>query len=139
MPKIEDSSDLILFVQWELLAFPKPQIYEQKRENTKRAVAETKKVLNAVIQQFPEIKIVSKDNGKVQLNIPDPEALCDDDISLYEEILDLLHNSEKVVFITVDVNNDISEKIATNKADYVQEPWHSGYQGMNQETIIYHK
>ncbi len=139
MPKIEDNSDLILFVQWELLAFPKPQISEHKRENTKIAVAEAKKVLSDVIQQFPDIKIVGRDNGKVQLIIPDPEAACDNGISLYEDILDLLHNSENVVFITVDVNNDISEKIATNKADYVPKPWHSGYKGMNHETVIHHK
>lgn len=139
MPKIEDSSDLILFVQWELLAFPKPQVSEHKRENTKIAVAETKKVSSDVIQQFPDIKIVGKHNGKVQLIIPEPEIMCENGIFLCEEILSLLQNSEKVECITVDVNNDISAKFVTNKAEYVQKPWYSGYQGLNHETIIFHK
>lgn len=116
-----------------------PQTPKQKSANSKWAVSETTKMLEIMIEQFPDIKIILKNNGKVQLNIPDPEAKSTNDITLWEAVISKLQEAEQVEYITVDVNNDISEKIAINKADYVHSHWNTGYQGFHKETIIYHK
>lgn len=139
MPKIEAPSSLTLFIQWDRYPFSTPQISEHKRKNTEWAVAETKQVLDTVLQQFPELKIVSESNGRVQVIIPDPETICENDNTLWNQVLFLLQKVEKVECITVYVNNDISHKIAINKVDYVPDPFNKGYQGFNKETIVYHK
>jgi len=139
MPKIEETTSLTLYAQWILYPFPAPQISEQKSANSKWAVSETMKTLEKVIEQFPDIKIIPKYNGNVQLNIPDPEAKLTNDILLLEAVISNLQKAEQVEYITVYVNNDISEKIAINKADYVRASWNTGYQGFHKETIIYHK
>lgn len=139
MPKIEETTSLTLYAQWKLYPFPAPQIPEQKSANSKWAVSETTKTLEIIIEQFQNIKIIQKHNGKVQLNIPDPEAKLTNDISLWEAVISNLQKAEQVEYITVDVNNDISERIAINKADYIRTLWNAGYQGFHKETIIYHK
>ena len=73
------------------------------------------------------------------MNIPYPESEIRNTIPLWETVISNLQKAEHVEYITVVVNNDISEKIAVNKADYVRAPWNTGYQGQHKETIIYHK
>lgn len=139
MPKIEKPNFLTIYVQWTLFPFSTPHTPEQKSANSKWAVCETSKILRLILDQFPDIKIIQKYNGKVQLNINIPEALYSNGKTLWESILTELQNSEGVEYITVDVNNDTSEQIAANLADTVNYPWHTGYQGIHKETIIYHK
>lgn len=139
MPKIEKPTFLTMYIQWTRYPFSTPNNPEQKSANSKWAVCETSKIMKLILVQFPDIKIIQKYNGKVQLNIPNPEALCSNSKTLWEFILTELQNSVKVEYITIDVNNDTSEKIAVNLADTVNHPWHTGYQGLNKETIIYHK
>ena len=58
---------------------------------------------------------------------------------VWKEVLELLTSSNKIESISVYVNNDTAEKIATNLADRVPLPWYQGYQGNNTTTLIYHK
>ena len=139
MPKIEEPSGLTFNVQWDLLAFPNPKNVEHKAANSKKALSETKKCLQNVTKIHSDVKIISGYNGMVKIIIESPESQVSEKTELWEEIFNILVLEKEVQHITVDVNNDISEKVAINKADLVMMPWHTGYQGKGKETLIYHK
>lgn len=139
MRKIDNPSEVTFFVQWELDPFPNPQIDHHKIENTKKAIQQTKEVLKTILEQSEDIKIASNYNGKVAIIIGEPELKDGSNIEMNEIVFSALKNCPNVVEISVFVNNDISEKIAINKADIANKHYHTGYNGKNKETLIYHK
>lgn len=139
MPIVEDPKSLSLFVQWKLHPYESPYNEEQKKKNTEYAVNKTKGILR-VIPNFSELlKIIHKHNGIVYLILDEPEHLIEDECVLWKKVFDLLRAEDEVTAIHVYVNNDISEDIALNYADRVSLPWHQGYQGKENKTLIYHK
>lgn len=139
MTKVEVPTSVTLYVQWVLHPFDKPQVSEQKSANSKWALAQTKELLGANSIDSNEVKIAIQFNGKVLLEIANPDMEVKDGKEFWEVVLELLTQSSKIESISVYVNNDTSEKIATNLADRVPRPWHQEYQGHDSTTIIYHK
>ena len=85
------------------------------------------------------MKLAVQFNGKVVLEIANPEMEVEEGKELWAVVLESLKKSPKIDSISVFVNNDTSEKIAINLADRVSRPWQQGYQGHNATTIIYHQ
>lgn len=139
MAKIEIPTSVTLYVQWVLHPFEKPQVAEQKSANSKWALAKIKELLGANSIDSNEVKIAIQFNGKVLLEIANPNMEVKDGKEFWEVVLELLTQSSKIESISVYVNNDTSEKIAINLADRVPRPYHQGYQGHDTTTIIYHK
>ena len=139
MAKIEIPTSVTLYVQWVLHPFEKPQVAEQKSANSKWALAQIKEFLGANSIDSNEVKIAIQFNGKVLLEIANPNMEVKDGKEFWEVVLELLTQSSKIESISVYVNNDTSEKIAINLADRVPRPYHQGYQGHDTTTIIYHK
>lgn len=139
MPKIEVSTSVTLYVQWVLHPFENPKVTEQKLANSKWALAQTKELLGANSIDPNEVKIAVQFNGKVFLEIVNPEMKVKEGKEFWEVVLKSLKKSSKIESISVYVCNDTSEKIAINLADRVPLPWHQGYQGQNTTTLIYHQ
>lgn len=139
MAKVEVPTSVTLYVQWKLHPFEKPQVAEQKSANSKWALAQTKELLEANSIDSNGVKIAVQFNGKVLMEIVNPDMEVKERKEFWEIVLESLKNSPKIESISVYVNNDTSEKIATNLADLVSRPWHQGYQGQNTTTLIYHK
>lgn len=139
MPKIEVPLSVTFCVQWTLHPFATPQIAEQKSANSKWALAKTKELLESNSIGHDEVRIASKYNGMVSLEIVNPCLKEDNGNEQWAIILNALKKSNDVETISVFVNNDKSEMIACKFADYVQRPWHQGYHGYNKTTLIYHK
>lgn len=138
MPRIEVPTSVTLFVQWSLHPFPTPHVAEQKLANTKCAVNKTKELLIANSVLVADVIVTTHINGAIRLEILKPLE-SEDGREYWETILTVLKGSKDIESISIYVNNDTSEKIATNLADKVNRPWHQGYQGYNTTTLIYHK
>lgn len=130
---------MTLYIQWILHPFEKPQGPEQKSANSKWAIAQTKELLEANFIQADDVKLAVQFNGKVFLEIADPEKKVNNGDEYWKAVLTILTRSNNIESISVYVNNDISEKIACNLAERVARPWHQGYQGYNTTTIIFHR
>lgn len=139
MTKVEVPKSATLYVQWVLHPFDKPQVTGQKSANSKWALTQTKELLKANSIDPDDVKIAIQFNGKVLLEIVNPDMEVKEGKEFWEEVLESLKQSSRIESISVYVNNDISEKIAINLADRVPRPWHQGYQGHDTTTIIYHK
>lgn len=139
MPKIETPTSVTLYVQWVLHPFEKPQVSAQKSANSKWALAQTKELLEANFMEADDVKLAVQFNGKILLEIIDPEKKVNDGDEFWQEVLAILTKSNEIESIYVYVNNDTSEKIACNLADRVIRPWHQGYQGYNTTTLIFHR
>ena len=139
MPKIEIPTSVTLNVQWVLHPFEKPQVAEQKSANSKWALAQTKELLETNSIDSNDVIIAVQYNGIMLLEIVNPDMKIKDGKEFWEVVLESLKKSPEIESISVYVNNDTSEKIATNLADRVPHPWHQGYQGHNATTIIYHQ
>lgn len=139
MTKVEVPKSVVLYVQWVLHPFDKPQVVEQKSANSKWALAQTKELFKANSIDFDDVKIAIQFNGMVLLEIVNPDMEANEGKVFWEVVLESLKQSPMIESISVYVNNDASEKIATNLADRVPRPWHQGYQGHDATTIIYHQ
>lgn len=139
MPKIKTPTSVTLYVQWNLHPFAKPQVADQRSANSKWALAQTKELLGENSIDSDEVKIAVQFNGKILLEIVNPDMKIKDGKEFWEVMLELLKKSPEIESICVYVNNDTSEKIAINLADRVPRPWHQGYQGHDATTIIYHQ
>lgn len=139
MPNIEIPTSVTLYVQWGLHPFEKPQVVEHKSANSKWALAQTKELLEANSIDSNDVKIAVQFNGKVLMEIVNPDMEVKERKEFWEVVLESLKQSSKIESISIYVNNDISEKIAINLADRVPRPWHQGYQGQNTTTLIYHQ
>lgn len=139
MIKVEVPTSVTLYVQWVLHPFEKPQMAAQKSANSKWALVQTKELLEVNSIDYGDVKIAVQFNGKVILEIQDPEMKGKYGNDFWEEVLSILTKSNEIESISIYVNNDTSEKIASNLADKVNRPWHQGYQGQNKTTLIYHK
>lgn len=139
MTKIEVPTSVTLYVEWMLHPFEKPQAAEQKSANSKWALAQTKELLKANSIDSDDVKIAVQFNGKVLVEIVNPDMNIKEGKEFWEEVIELLKKSNKIESVSVYVNNDTSDKIASNLADRVPLPWHQGYQGYNTSTLIYHK
>lgn len=139
MTKVEVPTSVTLYVQWVLHPFEKPQVAEQKSANSKWALAQTKELLEANSIDSNGVNIAVQFNGKVLLEIVNPDMEIKEGKEFWEVVLESLKQSSKIESISVYVNNEASEKIATNLADRVPRPWHQEYQGHDSTTIIYHK
>lgn len=139
MPRIEIPTTVTFYVQWILHPFATPQVPKQKSANSKWALAQTKKILDDNFVDSEDVKIAILFNGAVRLEIANPDMESKDGKEFWEEVLDLLKKSKDIESISVDVNNDISDKIAANLADRVLPPWFKGYQGYGNVTLIYHQ
>lgn len=139
MTKVEVPTSVSLYVQWVLHPFERPQVAQQKSANSKWALAQTKELLKANSIGSDDIKIAVQFNGKVLVEIVKPDKVIKDGKEFWAEVLDFLKESINIVSVSVYVNNEISDKIASNLADRVPLPWHQGYQGYNTTTLIYHK
>lgn len=139
MAKVEVPTSVTLYVQWELHPFEKQQVAQQKSANSKWVLAQTKELLEANSIDSNCVKIAVQFNGKVLLEIINPDMEIKEGKEFWEVVLESLKQSSKIESISVYVNNEASEKIATNLADRVSRPWHQGYQGQNTTTLIYHK
>ena len=139
MAKVEIPTSVTLYVQWVLHPFEKPQTAEQKSTNSKWALDQTKELLEANSIDSNDVKISVPFNTKVLLEILNPDIEVIEGKEFWEVVLESLKQSSKIESISVYVNNDASEKIATNLADRVPRPWHHGYHGYDTTTIIYHK
>lgn len=139
MTNVEVPTSVTIYVQWVLHPFEKPQVAEQKSANSKWALAQTKELLEANSIDSNDVKIAVHFDGKVLLEIVNPDKEANEGKVSWEIVLESLKQSSKIESISVYVNNDASEKIATNLADRVPRPWHQGYQGHDATTIIYHQ
>lgn len=139
MTKVEVPTSVTLYIQWIPQPFKIPQVAGQESANSKWALTQTKELLEAKSIDSGEVKLVKDFNGKVYLEIVNPEMKGEDGKEFWEEMIGFLKGSDKIVSISVFVNNETSEKIALNLADRVDCQWHRGYQGYKKETIIYHK
>lgn len=139
MTKVEVPTSVTLYVQWELHPFESPQVAEQESANSKWALSQTKELLKAHSINSDYVKIAIQCNGKVLVKIGGPEIDNKEGKEFWEEVIELLQKSNKIESISVYVNNETSDKIASNLADRVPRPWHQGYQGYNTTTLIYHK
>lgn len=139
MTKVEVPKSVTLYVQWVLHPFDKPQVAEQKSANSKWALAQTKELIKVNSIDFDDVKIAIQFNGMVLLEIVNPDMEANEGKVFWEVVLESLKQSPMIESISVYVNNDASEKIATNLADRVPRPWHQGYQGHDATTIIYHQ
>ena len=139
MAKVEVPTSVTLYVQWVLHPFDDPQVAEQKSANSKWALTQTKELLKANSIDPDDVKIAIQFNGMVLLEIVIPDVEVKEGKKFWEVVLESLKQSSKIESISVYVNNDASEKIATNLADRVPCPWHQGYQGHDTTTTIYHK
>lgn len=139
MTKMEIPTSVTLDVQWVLHPFEKPQVVEQKSANSKWALAQTKELLEANSIDSNDVKIAVQFNGKVLLEIINPDMEVKGGKEFWEVVLEALMQSSNIESISVYVNNDTSEKIGINLADRVPRQWHQGYQGQNTTTLIYHQ
>lgn len=139
MPKIENPTSVTLYVQWVLRPFEKPQMAKQKSANSKWALNQTKELLEANSIDSSDVKIAVQFNGEVLIDINDPNMKVKEGKEFWEEVIESLQKSNNVETVSIHVNNDTSERIASNLADRVPFPWHQGYQGYNKTTLIYHK
>lgn len=139
MTKIEVPTSVTFYVQWILHPFSNPYMAEQKSANSKWALAQTKDLFELNSIDLDDVKIAIQFNGKVLLEIVNPDMEVKEGKEFWEVVLESLKKSSNIESISVYVNNDISEKIATNLADLVCRPWHQGYQGHDATTIIHHK
>lgn len=127
---------MTFYVQWKLHPFAIPHVAEQKLENSKWALTQTKILLAKEIDSG-KVKLAKRHNGQILIEILDPE-IEEDGKEWWEIILNHLCKSEEIESISVLVNNDVSDKIASNLSDRVPLPWHQGYQGYKATTLIYH-
>ena len=139
MTKVEVPTSVTLYIQWVLHPFEKPQMAEQKSANSKWALAQTKELLEVNSIDSNGVKIAVQFNGKVLLEIVNPDMEIKEGKKFWEVVLESLKQSSKIESISVYVNNKASEKIATNLADRVSRRWHQGYQGQSTTTLIYHQ
>lgn len=139
MTQVEIPKSVTLYVQWILHPFDKPRVAEQKSANSKWALAQTKELLKANSIDSDDVKIAIQFNGMVLIDIVNPRMNINDEKELWELLIESLKKSNKIESVSVYVNNDISDKIASNLADRVPMPWHQGYQGYNTTTLIHHK
>ena len=139
MPKIETPTSVTLYVQWILHPFAYPQVTAQKSANSKWALARTQKILEDNFIDSEDINIAAQFNGKVRLEIVNPGIETKPGKEFCEEVVDLLKQSKEIESISIDVNNDISDKLAAKLADRVHYPWLRGYQGHGNISLIYHK
>lgn len=140
--KVEEPTSVTLYVQWILHPFKTPQTPQQQRENSKWALEKTKELLEAESINEDDVKLVIRQNGLIGVKILYPNFQIEENGStkeFWEKVLTILEKSNDVVSIGVYVNNDTSEKIAVNLADRVSYPWHTGFQGSDNLTLIYHK
>ncbi len=138
MSKIEVPKSVTLYVQWVRYPFPTPHVAELKSANSKWALNKTKELLAANSIDTADVKLAVQFNEQILLEIIEP-SIVEDGKEFWETVLALLKNSKDIESISIYVNNETSEKIATNLADRVPRPWHIGYQGYNTTTLIYHK
>ena len=80
MAKIEIPTSVTLYVQWVLHPFEKPQVAEQKSANSKWALAQIKELLGANSIDSNEVKIAIQFNGKVLLEIANPNMEVKDGV-----------------------------------------------------------
>ena len=139
MTKVEVPTSVTLYIQWVLHPFEKPQMAEQKSANSKWALAQTKELLEVNSIDSNGVKIAVQFNGKVLLEIVNPDMEIKEGKKFWEVVLESLKQSSKIESISVYVNNKASEKIAPNLAERVSRPWHQGYQGQSTTTLIYHQ
>lgn len=140
--KVEEPTTVTLYVQWILHPFKTPQTPQQQRENSKWTLEKTKELLEAESINEDDVKLVIRQNGLIWVKILYPNFQIEENGStkeFWEKVLTILEKSNDVVSIGVYVDNDTSEKIAINLADRVSRPWHTGYQGHDNLTLIYHK
>lgn len=117
MTNVEVPTSVTIYVQWVLHPFEKPQVAEQKSANSKWALAQTKELLEANSIDRNDVKIAVHFDGKVLLEIVNPDKEANEGKVSWEIVLESLKQSSKIESISVYVNNDASEKIATNLAD----------------------
>lgn len=140
--KVEEPTTVTLYVQWILHPFKTPQTPHQQKENSKWALRKTKELLNSDSIDEDDARLVIKQNGLIWVEILFPNMQIEDNGStedFWKKVLTILEKSNEVESIGVYVNNDTSEKIAVNLADRVSYPWHTGFQGSDNLTLIYHK
>ncbi|MBD5205027.1 MAG: hypothetical protein HDS84_01425 [Bacteroidales bacterium] len=138
MAKVEVPTSVTLYVQWVLYPFDNPQVAEQKSANSNWALTQTKELLRANSIDSDEVRIAVQLNGKVRLEIVNPNVEVKEGKEFWEVMLESLTKSSNIESISVYVNNDVSEKIATNLVDRVPRHWNQEYQGHNAATLIYH-
>jgi len=139
MPKTEVPTSVTLYVQWILHPFPTPHVPQQKSANSNWALAKTKAILEDMLIDEREVKLGVQHNSRVLLEIIQPDKQVENGKEFWEEVMSSLKKSNEIISISICVNNDMSEKIATNMADRVPLPWQTGYQGYNSITLIYHQ
>lgn len=139
MMEITTPTSVTLYVQWIPHPFPTPHTAEQKSRNSKWALDKTKELLTVNSIDSANVKLAKQFNGLVLLEILDPSVKDEEGKEFWETVLDLMISSKEVESISIYVCNDTSEKIAAKLADRVPTPWHTGYNGYNEFTKIYHR
>lgn len=139
MPKIEVPTSAKIYVQWILHPFPTPHVAEHKSSNSKWALAQTKDLLKTNCIDSDKLTLAMQCNGKILLEIMTPGSKLENGEEFWAVVFNILKKSNNVESISIFVNNEISDKIASNLADRVPLPWRQGYQGYNTTTLIYHK
>lgn len=139
MMEITTPTSVTLYVQWIPHPFPTPHTAEQKSRNSKWALDKTKELLTVNSIDSANVKLAKQFNGLVLLEILDPSVKDEEGKEFWETVLDLMISSKEVESISIYVCNDTSEKIAVKLADRVPTPWHTGYNGYNEFTKIYHR
>lgn len=96
MPSTENPKSVTLYVQWVLHPFEKPQVAEQKSANSKWALAQTKELLEANSIHCNDVKIALQFNGKVLLEIVNPDMEAKEGKVSWEVVLESLKQSSKI-------------------------------------------
>ena len=94
--------------------------------------------LRKFLADVTEVKVIPDFENFATLQLSNPQLVIGGK-EQWEMLLLHLTDCEFIESVSVYVNDELSEKIAANLADKVPFPWHEGYRGKNQNTLIYHK
>ena len=111
-------------------AYNEHQAIAMKKQNGNR--------LKKYLENVAEVKVIPDFENLATLHVSNPQLTIDGK-ERWETLLLHLTDCEFIESVSVYVNDDLSEKIAVNLADKIPMPWHEGYRGQNQYTLIYHK
>ena len=111
-------------------AYNELQAIDMKKQNGNR--------LKKYLENVAEVKVIPDFENLATLHVSNPQ-LSIDGKERWETLLLHLTDCKFIESVSMYVNDDVSEKIAVNLADKIPMPWHEGYLGQNQYTLIYHK
>ncbi len=132
--KVEEPKSITFIVELERLAFKNPQIVEHKNKNRELAIEE----VSESVTDIESVKVIGRHDNIVLVMVEEPGTI-DDAKANWRAVFNALVKNKHLWSISIQSANDLSDYIAANFADKVSRPYHKGYQGKDEVSLIYHK